>query len=101
MSKKKLREVAETLANAHRASDPSSREVWLAPDEKGQEIRLVEVSEAVPSSGAVLPVRFNAQGEIEYPSVVVLLSFEEMEKVRKGQMKMPRGWGKPSDWAKL
>jgi hypothetical protein len=101
MTKKSLRKVAEYLAEAHRAADPSSREVWLAPDKKGSEIRLIEVSEAVPSSGTVLPVRFQPGGEIEYPSVVVLLSAKEMDDVRKGRLKMPPGWGKPDNWTAI
>jgi hypothetical protein len=93
MNEKSLEEVASILANAHRQAEPKTREVYLAPDKTGGEIRLVEVSDAVHYTGEVLPVRFRPKGDITFPSVVVLLSNREWDEVQAGKLALPLGWG--------
>ena len=54
---------------------------------------MVEVSKSVASAGEVLPFRFNAQPPgIPYASVVILLSEEEWEDVKKRKLALPPGW---------
>lgn len=92
-----LLEVAARLAGEHRNEDPGTKWVYLseAPDE----VRLVEVSASVGNSGEVLPFRFGPDPAlgIPFPSVVVLLSEEEWEQVRAGQLHLPPGWAAPAD----
>lgn len=86
---------ARVLAEAHRAEDPATSAVYLASDPQGAEIRLVEVSSSVESTGEVLPFRFRANPDRGIPveSVVVLLSEEEWGRVQRGDLRLPDGWG--------
>ncbi len=95
--------VAQELANAHKVADPSTEEVYLAPDPSAQEIRLVEVVDGMPTTGEVLPYRFDPdeQEGIPFPSVVVLLSREEWRQCREGGLALPPGWGEPRGFKKL
>src|SRR3712207_3958148 len=93
---KSVFEVAEELAQAHKREDPATTEVYVS--EAQDEVRLVEVSgslgKGTPSE--VLPFRFAARPDlgVHYPSVVVLLSPEEWEAVKRGELKLPSGWDK-------
>jgi hypothetical protein len=49
-----LTDIAHDLASAHREADPDTLAVYLAPDPSEQEIRLVEVSGSVGTTGEVL-----------------------------------------------
>jgi hypothetical protein len=86
-------DVAKRLAAAHQTEDPTTSDVFLAESE--DEVRLVEVSKSVGTTGQVLPFRFGPRADqnIPYPSVVVVLSPAEWELVRKGELKLPDGWG--------
>ncbi len=90
-----LTDIANELADAHREADPDTLGVYLAPDPSEQEIRLVEVSRSVGTTGEVLPFRFGARADqgIPYPSVVVLLSPEEWEQLSAGKLQLPATWG--------
>lgn len=87
-------EVAEKLAEAHRQEDPATTEIYVV--EASDEVRLVEVSGSVAPTGApeVLPFRFTAQPDkgVDYPSVVVLLSPDEWEAVKRADLDLPYGW---------
>ncbi|MGM0575292.1 MAG: hypothetical protein ACQEXJ_06140 [Myxococcota bacterium] len=94
MSTKSLEETARELASAHKAEDPDTQAVYLVADPSGQEIRLIEVTGSVGSVGELLPYRFEAAPDqgVAYPTVVVLLSPEEWDKVRRGELALPEGW---------
>jgi len=79
----KLIDVAKALAESHRKADRKTTDVLLSPDRTGQEIRLVEVSEAAPTTNEVIPFRFGADpaSGVDYPSVVILLSTQEWQDV--------------------
>lgn len=93
---KTIPEVARELAQAHRAEDGGTVHVLLARND--QEVRLVEVSRSVDSTGEVLPFRFAARPDLDvpYPSVVVLLGEDDWERVQDGELKLPEGWDVPS-----
>ena len=94
---KSIDDVAHELAAAHRREDPETREVYFLRAK--DEVRLVEVSGSAHSGGEVLPFGFAARRDlgVPYPSVVVLLSPEDWERVRRGELDLPEGW----DVAKL
>ena len=98
---KTLEQVARRLAYHHRQEDPETTEIYLSRAEK--EVRLVEVSESVGSSGEVLPFRFTAQPSqgIPYPSVVILLSPEEWSMLQRGELELPDGWTSVEDLEEL
>lgn len=91
------------LARAHLVSDPSTEEVYLAADPAGRVIRLVEVVEGVPTTGEILPFRFepNEQTGVPLPSVLILLSREEWQQCRDGRLQLPPDWGRPGDLQRI
>jgi hypothetical protein len=93
LSLKSIFEVAKELAEAHRAEDPGTKSVFLA--ESSEEVRLVEVSGSVGTSGEVLPFRFAARPDlgVPYASVVVLLSEDDWERIQSEDLALPAGWG--------
>jgi hypothetical protein len=97
-------DVAADLAKAHKAEDPETQAIYLAKSsESASEVRLVEVSGSLGGSGEVLPFRFAPRDDlgVPYASVVVLLSPEDWERLNKGELSLPAGWGSPSDLLKL
>ena len=93
-----LEDVARELAAAHRAADPATTEIKLFLSPQGDEIRLLEISSSAPTSGEVRPFRFgpdHAQ-QIDYPSVVILLSPPEWHDVQSGRLALPSGWSTAS-----
>lgn len=88
-----IEDVAVELANAHRHEDPDTTEIYFA--DAVDEVRLVEISASVGNSGEVLPFRFAAQPSegVPYPSTVILLSLEEWQRVKAGELSLPDSWG--------
>lgn len=93
--KPSVNEVAHILARAHKNADPDIVQIFWVEDPKGLEVRLVEVSTSVGSTGTVMPFRFTARADlgIPYPSVVVLLSPEELQMLRDQELSLPDAWG--------
>ena len=89
-----IEDVARELAAAHRAADPDTKTIKLVAAPQGDEIRLLEISDAAPTTDEVLPFRFGADraNGIGYPSVVVLLSPADWSAVRSGRLPLPAGW---------
>lgn len=87
-----IRRSAESMAMYHKKCDPNLREIYFLPH--GAEIRLIEISNAVPDTGEALPFRFNPDPKagVRYPSTVILLHPDEWKRVKKGSMALPRGW---------
>ncbi|MCC6646647.1 MAG: hypothetical protein IT374_13880 [Polyangiaceae bacterium] len=87
-------EVARELAEAHRAEDPETKSVFLA--DSVDEVRLVEVSGSVGTSGEVLPFRFAPRPDlgVPYASVVVLLSEDDLGARRARRAGAPTRLGK-------
>ncbi|MCB9727862.1 MAG: hypothetical protein H6746_05160 [Deltaproteobacteria bacterium] len=86
-------DTARRLARLHRVEDPDTRQVYFfdAPNE----VRLLEISDAVGYTGEVLPFRFGARPDvgIDYPSVVILLTPQELDELRDGTLSLPDAWG--------
>jgi hypothetical protein len=98
---KPIVDVAKQLAEAHRKEDPATKAVFLA--ENLAEVRLVEVSGSVSTSGEVLPFRFAARPDlgVPYASVVVLLSEDDWERIERGELWLPADWGTPATLKKI
>ena len=89
-----IEDVAKELAAAHRAADPKTTLVKLFSSPQNDEIRLLEISTAVPAIGEVLPFRFapHKASQIDYPSIVVLMNPTDWEDVQKDLLRLPVGW---------
>ena len=87
-------QVANDLAQAHRAADPKTTIIKHFEMNRQDEIYLLEVSASAPTSGEVLPFRFapDPANGVPYPSVVILLSPDEWQMVEKGQLSLPHDW---------
>ena len=87
-----ITDVARKLAEAHRKADPETLAIYLSRDP--EEIRLVEVSNEILTTWAVLPIGFDADPDedIPYPSKIVLLSPEEWDEVNRGKLPLPESW---------
>ena len=89
-----LREVAQELAAAHRAADPETTRIKLFSSAQDDEIRLLEISTSIPTTGEILPYRFasdEANG-INYPSTIILVTPDEWRDVENGVIELPLGW---------
>lgn len=85
---------ARKLADAHRAADPETRNIFLDPDPAAREIRLLEVSSSAPTTRELFPFAFTERRDlgIDFPSVVLLLSPIEWDEVQNGELRLPGGW---------
>ena len=99
--KKSVADAAMDLAEAHRREDPATTEIYFV--EASEEVRLVEVSGSVGTSGEVLPYRFGARPAegIPYPSIIVLLSLDEWKQLQAGHLHLPEGWGTLDDLKRI
>ena len=89
-----LRDVAKDLATAHRRADSATNEVKFFPDASKDEVCLLEVSAAAPTTGEIMPFRFRADmaSGVSYPSVVILVSPREWQDIQAGKLALPGGW---------
>jgi hypothetical protein len=91
-------DVAQRLANAHRAVEPSIREIFRVesparenlPDEP---IKLLEVNPNTTASG-ILPVGLSAHAPsgIFFPSVIIEIHPTEFELLQQQQLTLPFDW---------
>jgi len=89
---RQLIDVAKDLALAHRATDPATTTIKFFPN--GNEIHLLEVSDAAPTTGEVIPFPFASDPAtgVDYASVIILLSRAEWQDVKHGALSLPQGW---------
>ena len=83
----------QTLAKWHGEDDDGPWAICSFPDEDGQTVRLLEVSENVPESDTVMPLVIGPSGEFPFKSAVILLTPREWERVKTGELALPGGWG--------
>jgi hypothetical protein len=92
-------DVARRLAKAHYAVEPGMREVYrlvASDDQEGdprEPVKLLEVNDRTVAMG-IVPVGFGAHaaGGIAYPSVILEITPEEFDRVRRGDLPLPHGW---------
>lgn len=101
---KSVFEVAQELAEAHKAEDPETEAIYLAKSPEGvSEVRLVEVTRSLGDAGEVLPFRFAARDDlgVPYASVLILLSVGDWARIESGDLSLPEGWGQSSELQKI
>ena len=89
-----LEDVARDLAAAHRKQDSQTSTIKFFPGAQKDEVCLLEISAAAPTTGEIMPFRFGADvaNGVEYPSVVILVSPDEWQAVQAGKLSLPQGW---------
>lgn len=92
---------AKVVALAHRKSDPEIVAVYVVPDT--DEVRIVEVSRSIGTTGELVPFRFSGRKHSDLPldTVLVLVSEEEYELLKSGALDLPEGWGKVDELSEI
>lgn len=86
-------EQARLLFHEHRKSDPAIVAVYVVPG--GDDLRMVEVSRSVSTSGEIIPFGFGARPDhgLNLDTVLVLVNEEEYRLLEEGELHLPDGWG--------
>jgi len=87
-----VEQTAKLLAGEHLQEDAGiNRILWVRADD---EVRLIEVTTSVTDRGEVLPFRFTSDPpDVLYPSVIVLLSPGDWERLKAHQLDLPDSFG--------
>ncbi len=87
--------MADSYAKRHRAADPAIREIhYLPTDAPADEIRLVEVNEAIGTIASPEPVDFGVDGGTANHHRLIVLDVTpvQWEEIRAGTLDLPPGW---------
>jgi hypothetical protein len=89
-------EAARKLIEWHFRVEPEIVEIYRFRSSKEEEpdepIKLLEVNAATIATGRVQPFGFTGDEEIPFPSVVAEVTPAEMDRIRLGELAMPKGW---------
>lgn len=89
-------ESAERLIDWHFQVEPEMLEIYriIMPTEEEPDdpIRLLEVSASTLPTGEVMAFSFRAAGDIYYPCTVAIVTPNELERIRRGDIPLPSGW---------
>ncbi len=81
-----------TLARWHAEGSDPSLQIIAFDDPGGSEVRLLEISDQFPGTGAVRPLAFGRSDELPFKSAVALVTPREWEQVQAGVLELPAGW---------
>lgn len=87
--------MAALYANRHKETDPAINAIFYLPtDAPPNEIRLVEVNEAITGTASPEPIDFgvDAGSDNEHKLIVFDVTPEQWEEVQAGTLELPRGW---------
>ena len=87
--------IAETYAKRHKETDPAIRAIhYLPTGAPPNEIRLVEVNEAITGTAGPAPIDFGVDAGTpnEHKLIVLDVTPEQWEEVREGTLPLPEGW---------
>jgi len=87
--------IAATYAKRHKETDPAIRAIYYLPTEAPpNEIRLVEVNEAITGTAGPEPIDFGVDAGTpnEHKLIVFDVTPEQWEEVREGTLPLPKGW---------
>ena len=85
-----VKAVALRLAKWHAEAEPHITEILLFPDEKAEEVRLIEIDPtAMPKENRIAPFYFAP----EPPEVPMWLALALILPEEKGRLQLPEGWG--------
>jgi hypothetical protein len=89
-------DIARLLANAHLKAEPGIRQIFRLVSDREQDdnepVKLLEVNPATSESG-IFPIAFSADPPtIPFPSVVIEVTENELDKIQQGSLSLPDGW---------
>ena len=89
-------EAAEDLIDWHFETGPEIVLVYrfLSENESadGEPIKLLDVNAETLATGRVTPFGFAGTQEMPYPTVIAMVTPEEMEQIENNALPLPRGW---------
>jgi hypothetical protein len=85
-------EAVRMLASWHGEGAEADFEVFSFPDSQEQIVRLVEVSDALPTTGSAQAFPMGRSADFPFRSAVVFLTHEEWRQARSGKLRLPEGW---------
>lgn len=84
--------IARDLATAHRSADEGDVvAIYWHPHDT--QVRLVEVSKSIPTTHEILAFGFAASEQVPAPSVMIIVSEEEFNDLKDGDLQLPDSWG--------
>src|SRR5437764_9899588 len=87
--------MAVTYARRHKETDPAILEIhYLPTDAPPNEIRLVEVNEAIPDSASPEPIDFGVDAGTgnEHKLIVFDVTPGQWEQIKARNLELPPGW---------
>jgi hypothetical protein len=87
--------MAAFYGKRHKTTDPSIREIhYLPTGAPPNEIRLVEVNEAITGTASPEPIDFGVDPGTpnEHKQIVIDVTPEQWEEVQEGTLSLPKGW---------
>jgi len=87
--------IAATYAKRHKETDPAIRAIhYLPTGAPPNEIRLVEVNEAITGTASPEPIDFGVDSGTpnQHKLIVFDVTPEQWNEVRKGTLPLPEGW---------
>jgi len=87
-------ETARALVAAHYQNDAQMRMARIFLSEQDDLIRLLEVTDAVPSSEVLCPFFFapSRAAGVAFPSSVILVNSRDWRAIVAGKLKLPQDW---------
>ena len=89
---KTYEEAGECLARWHAIGEHGPERIYAFPDPETQVVRLVEVSPSAPETGEITPVGFGRSPDFPFRSSVIVVTPNEWDQVRSGELKLPQDW---------
>jgi hypothetical protein len=86
---------AAFYAKRHKQTDPAIREIYYLPTgAPANEIRFVEVNQAITTTADPEPIDFGVDGVTANAHKLILLDVtpDQWKEIRKGQRPLPEGW---------
>lgn len=88
-------QVARELAESHFLVEPSLKCVyWIVSENEGENepIKLLEVNADTVATGSVEVFTFAPTKDVPYATAIAEVTPEEFERLKKNELKLPRGW---------
>lgn len=87
-------ETAKELIAAHYKNDSQMKKAKLFLSKQDRIIRILELTDGVPSCDAPTPFSFDAvlSEGVPYPSSVILVNQQDWDRILEGQLRLPPRW---------
>ena len=80
------------MALEHGEGQPPDVQIIEFCDPEEQTVRLLEISDAFPTTNEAWAMRFPPSADFGYRSEFIIVTPEEWEKVQSGEIALPEGW---------